>query len=54
MKNLFKKRNSREEEKTEKKKGIFNLTKENPETEPAIELRPTGDFLETDEDLGYC
>lgn len=54
MKNLFKKRHSREEEKTETKKGIFNLRKENPESEPVIELKPTGEFLETDEDLGYC
>lgn len=54
MKNLFKKRQAKEDEKTEGKKGVFNLQKGNPETEPVIELKPKGEFLETDEDLGYC
>jgi hypothetical protein len=54
MKNLFKKRPFREEEKTEEKKGIFKSRKENSDSEPVIESKPTGEFLETDEDLGYC
>jgi hypothetical protein len=54
MKNLFKRKHSREEEKTEEKKGIFKGRKENPESDHVIESKPKGEFLETDEDLGYC
>ncbi|MBK6545639.1 MAG: hypothetical protein IPO78_03960 [Saprospiraceae bacterium] len=54
MKNLFKKRSSKTEDKTEEKRNFFKGRKENPESDQVIETKPKGDFLETDEDLGYC
>ena len=54
MKNPFKRKHSREDEKNDEKKGIFERRNENPESDHLIESKPNGDFLETDEDLGYC
>lgn len=51
--NLFK--NGLQKQKTkQKKKKLFKGRKENPESDQVIETKPKGDFLETDEDLGYC
>ncbi|MBK6860306.1 MAG: hypothetical protein IPI45_08020 [Saprospiraceae bacterium] len=54
MKNLFKKKTSKTEAKTEERRGFLNSKKENPDTDLVLESLPKGDFLETDEDLGYC
>ena len=54
MKNLFKKRPVKPESKTEEKKGFFTRKNDHPENEQAIEVKPKGDFLDSDEDLGYC
>lgn len=54
MRNLFKKRTVKTESKSEEKKGFFKKKEDHPETEQAIETKPQGDFLDSDEDLGYC
>lgn len=54
MKNLFKKKPSKTEEKSEERRGFLKSKKENPDTDLLLEKLPKGDFLETDEDLGYC
>ena len=54
MKNLFKKKTSKTEDKTEERRGFLNSINEKPETDLVLESLPKGDFLETDEDLGYC
>ncbi|HRI01638.1 MAG TPA: hypothetical protein PK006_11340 [Saprospiraceae bacterium] len=50
MRNIFKLKSSKEEKETKEKKGIFlkSTTKEENES------KKKQDFLEDDEDLGYC
>ncbi len=54
MKNLFKRKPTKTELKSEEPRVFLNSEKENPESELVLESMPKGDFLETDEDLGYC
>ncbi len=54
MKNPFKRKHSRVINLVDEKNGVFDTPVEIPESELLMELRPSGEFLETDEDLGYC
>jgi len=53
MKNIFKSKNTKEEEKAKEKKGFFKGRQKDEDHE--VETKPrAGEFLENDEDLGYC
>jgi hypothetical protein len=54
MKNPFKRKLSRDLSKNEELSGTIEKSLDIPEHELLIEAGPAGDFLETDEDLGYC
>ncbi len=56
MKNLFKRRETKIPVQLDKKSTVSEhvVLQKKEELEPSLELQVQGDFLETDEDLGYC
>ncbi len=55
MKNLFKRRETKIPVRVDPKATtVERVVEKKEELEPTMELQVQGDFLETDEDLGYC
>ena len=56
MRSLFKKKAApkREEKAADRNEGILKGRKDVEATDVMVTSAPKGDFLETDEDLGYC